>query len=608
MSLERLLRLIGDKAPVRAGEVNRPLRQVDQNTKYIWEVLQAAAIGSTVYSRRVTVEEEAKVGMAVYLNTTTQKFTRGLALAEADEVNGIVTTSPSSQVWGVVAHKHQADLADILLFGVDDIDISQATTDGVPAAGVYYLSGSAQGKLTRQKPPVSVAVLRRTPDGKVFVMPQFVDFLDRHTHYQFKLTCEPAGTASPPAANALHTITGGNSLLPGWLPADHPVFEGKAPPGAVFGYNLEAHPGLKNVWPPVPAGNAKLEWNKALSADVGFTGVPLGTGGLAVLNRDGIWWMSNCYGDVPWPVSFDSSVSSSYSDSVGSECPRHNEMEMLLYFTKVNFATDSAVVLSLHSGDARLKVRCYGDPTKEASTGHLEVDLDLNLIVKDDVEGYLALKTFDPDKSEFGRGPVAEGLYALSSNVNLSGTVTKTRTIDNVARTVHHGLVAVSVDPADTKELDVQLVRLDGAEEAYYGSPPVMYLEFVEGDEREYRGKIHVPFDLAITTPKMKLRFEILGRAVGNLPQLTFTGRIVPRPTDGLDTPLDLPDDSTEFAITCDTTGVLTDTNQYVEAESEPFDVAAGDTVYFTVRRSDSDGYAGALGVLRQAGIVVSGA
>lgn len=608
MSLERFLRLIGEKAPVRAGEVNRPLRQVDQNTKYIWEVLQAAAIGSTVYSRRVTVEEEAKVGMAVYLNPATQRFERGLALAEADEATGVVATAASAQVWGVVAHKHQADLADILLFGVDDIDISQATTDGDPAAGVYYLSGAVQGKLTRQKPPVSVAVLRRTPDGKVFVMPQFVDFLDRHSHYQFKLACRPAGTTSPPTEGGLHAVTGGNSLLAGWLPADHPVFEGKAPPGAVFGYNLEAHQGLKSVWPPVPVSNAKLEWNKALSADVGFTGVPLGTGGLAVLNRDGIWWMSNCYGDVPWPLSFDSTVSSSYSDSVGAECPRHNEMELVLYFTKVNFATDSAVVLSLHSGDARLKVRCYGDPSREANTGHLEVDLDLNLVVKDDVAGYLALKTFDADTSEFGRGPVVEGLYALSGNVNLSGTVSGTRTVDSVARTVHQGLVAVSVDPADTKELDVQLVRLDGAEEAYYGTPPVMYLEFVDGDEREYRGKVHVPFDLAIASPRMKLRFEILGRAAGTLPQLEFTGRIVPRPPDGLATPLDLPDDTTEFAITCDTTGVLTDTNQYVEAESESFAVAAGDTVYFTVRRSASDGYAAAVGVLRQAGVVVSGA
>ena len=605
MSLERFLRLIADRAPVRAGEVNRPLRQIDQNTKYIWEVLEAAAVGSTVYSRRVSVEEEVKVGMAVYLNSTTQRFERALALAEANETTGVVTTAARSQVWGVCATKHNATLADILLFGVDDLDISQATAD-TPTPGTYYLSGVTPGRLTQQRPPVSVAVLRRTADGKVFVQPQFVDFLDRHTHYQFKLACKPAGTASQPAEGDLHEITDPDPLLSGWLPADHPVFEGKAPAGAVFGYNLSAHSSLGSVWPPVPVSNAYLEWNKGLTTDVGATGVPLGSGGLAVLNRDGIWWMSNCYGDVPWPLGYDSTVSESYSDSVGAECPRHVEMEMTVFFTKVNFATDAAVVLSLHSNDARIKVRCYGDPTRAASTGHLELSLDLNLVVANDQTGFLALKDFDPATNTFKRGPVVEGLYALSGNVTLGGSATSTRTIDDVARTVYHGLVPISVDPADTKELDVQIVRLDGAEEAFYGEPPVMYLEFVEGDERAYRGVVHVPYDLAIPSPKMKLRFAVLGRAAGTLPQLTFTGRIVPRATDGLDTPFDLPDDSEEFTITCTTTGVLDDTNQYVEAESEGFEVAAGDTVYFSVSRGDSDGYAASVGILRQSGVVYS--
>lgn len=608
MAFETLLRLIGDRTPVRAGAVNQPLRQIDQNIKYVWDVLQAAAVGSTVYARRQTVDETVKVGMAVYLDTTTQRFAAALAVAEADEVNGVVTTAASAQVWGVVANKINATLADILLFGVDEIDLTEATADGAPAAGVYYLSGWTPGKLTRQKPPVSVAVLRRTTDGKVFVQPQFVDFLDRHTHYKFRLTCRAAGTTAPPTAGQRHSVTDGDDTLAGWLPADHPSFEGKAPAGAVFGYNLEAHTGLRSVWPPVPVGNAHLEWNKALTTDVGATGVPLGTGGLAVLDRNGIWWMSDCYGDVPWPLDFDSAVSTSYSDSVGSECPRHAEMELTLYFTKVNFATDSAVVLSLHSNDARLKVHCYGDPDNPASTGHLQIDLDLNLVVTEGAEGHLALKTFDPATAAFTRGPVTEGLYALSANVNLSGSATATRTIDDVERTLHQGLVAVSVDPADTKELDVQLVRLDGAEEAYYGEPPVMYLEFVAGDEREYRGQVNIPFDLAIASPQLKLRFVILGRAAGTLPQLEFSGRIAVRPADGLDTPLDLPLDVDEFTITCVTIATLTDTNQYVEAESEAFDVAPGDTVYFTVRRAASDGYAGALGVLRQAGVVISGA
>ena len=607
MSFESLLRLIKVGDPVSAGVANRPLRQVDQNVKYIWEVLQAAAIGSTVYAYRQAVEEDAKVGMAVYFNTARQRFERGLASAEVNNTTGAVVTSDSSQVWGILTTKHSGTSADILLFGVDEVDISQAVA-GTPAAGTYYLSSSAPGKLTATKPPVAVAVLRRTPDGKVFVQPQFIDYLDRHTHYRFDLRCAPAGTHVQPSLGDLHRINDPDPDRTGWLPADHPVFAGLAPTGAVFGYNLNAQPGLKAVWPPVPLGNAILEWNKALSADVGFTGVPLGTDGLCVLNRDGIWWMSNCYGDVPWPISYGTGNSESASDSVGAECPRLVAMEMRLFFSKVNFATDSAVVLSLASGDARVKVHCYGDTERPATTGHLQITLDLNLVVKNDEPGYLALKGFNAARSEFARGPVVEGLFSLSSNVTLVGQAQTTRTVDAVPRTIQHGLVSVTVDPADTKELEVQLVRLDGAEEAHYGEPPVMYLEFIEGDDREYRGKIHVPYDLAIPSPEMSLRFVVLGRAAGTLPQLEFTGRIVPRATDGLDTPMDLPQDVDEFSITCVTVADLTDTNQYVEAESEPFAVAAGDTVYFTVKREASDGYAAAVGILRHSGVVATGA
>lgn len=604
MALDTLLKLLKTSDPVSAGKINLPFRQIDQNVRYIWDVLQAAAIGSTVYARQQTVEEEVKVGMAVYYDTTTQSYLRGLAVASVDETLGVVATAPSAQVWGIVTHKTNSTLADILLYGVDSVDISQATVE-TPATGTYYLSGITAGKLTQQNPPVSVAVLRRMPDGRVFVMPQFVDFFDRHVHYQFDLVCEPAGTTTQPADGDLHEITDGNSLLRGWLPADHSVFEGKAPPGAVFGYNISAHPALNNTWPPVPLSNAALEWNKALSGDVGYTGVPLGTGALCVLNRDGIWWMSNCYGDVPWPLAFDSASSLSYSDSVGSECPRHIDMAMKLSFTKVNFATDSSVVLSLHSDDARVLITCYGDDETTASTGHLQIALDLNLVVNEDVAGYQALKTFDSTLSTFGRGPVVEGVYALGSNVSLTGSVSGARTISDVSRTVYQGLIGVAVDPSDTKELDVQLVRLDGAEEATFDDPPIMYLEFQPGDEREYRGKINIPMDLAVPTPGLKLRFWVLGRAAGTLPQLEFTARIIPRPVDGLNDPEDLILD--DFGFTCVTVATLTDANQYVEAESDIFEVAPGDTVFFTVRRTDSDGYAAAVGILRQVGVVVVG-
>jgi hypothetical protein len=602
MGLDTLIRLLQEGDPVKAGGVNRPLRDLDQNVRYLWDVIQAAGLGSTVYAHAQTVEPAAVTGMAVWFNPSAQRFERGLAVASADQ-SGVVTTSAQAQVWGVVASKSASDLAEILLFGTDAVDVSQAVS-GPVSAGTYYLSGVTPGMLTRQKPPVSVAVLRADGLGRVFVMPQFVDFLDRHTHYKFPLTCLPAGTTSPPAPGGFHVITDANPLLPGWLPAVDPSFRGLAPHGAVFGYNMAAAPALQNAWPPAPLSGAYLEWDRAADQNVGSTGVPLGPGGLCLLDRNGIWWLSDCYGDAPWPTLFDSAnpVSASGSWSAPGDCPRPLLMAMTLWFTRVNFATEGSAVTSLRSGDGRIRVHCLGTD-RDASGGDLELVLDLDLTVAGDADGYLVLKTFDPSKGQFQAGPVCEGVYPLTQNVTL--TSPRQRRLvpgDAASPTVFQGPVGLAVAPQQTSELDVQLVRLEGAEEQNYQD--VMYLGLPAGEATLYRAKIKIPDDAAVANPVLTLRLRLLGRGAGTLPALTLTGRRVPRPSAG---PAALPTASAEFPIVCDTRVVLTAGNQYAEVGSTPFPVAAGDTVLFTVARGAGDGYLSEVGVLHQAGIVTPG-
>lgn len=604
--LENFLKLPNSGDPVTAGKVNLPFRTLDQNVRYIWEVLRASTIGSTIFLRRQPIEAAAQVGMALWRNPATSQYERGLATVNVDTVTGVLATSPMSQVWGVLTAKHSATLGDICLFGVVPLDIA-AAVDGTVTDGNYYLSGSNPGKLSLQRPPVSVAVLRYAA-GMAFVIPQFADFLDRHTHLKYSLHCRPSGQHTPPAPGTRHVITDADSNIPGWLPASHSAFNGLAPAGAVFGYNLTAHPALKNAWPPLPATNAYLEIDRGTDQAVGGTGVPLGADGLCIIDRNGLWWLSDCYGDVPWPTDYASDSSASYSDSASAECPRHLVMALTVYMTKPTFISDATSVLSLRSADDRIRIRCVSDPDRTATTGDLEISLDLSLSVVDGQEGYTALKDFDTETGRFTKGRMVEGVYSRSANVSLTGDHSFARTIDGVERTLFQGGVGVTVDPADSKILDVQLVRLEGAEEAFYDEPPLMYIAFPSGDEKSYRAKLYVPDDLAIADPQLKLRLTILGRGVGTLPQLTLTGRRVSRPTAGLTVPADLPDSGDEFTITCVTTATLTDTNQYVEAESEEFEVAAGDTVFFTVQRNVSDGYTAEVGVLKQIGVVVAGA
>lgn len=595
MAFEQFLRLIRNGEPVTAGVANRGPEQIDRNVRYLWDVLQAANIGSTVYARKVTVEADALKGMPVYYNATAQRFERALARVSSDATTGVVETAASSHVFGLVSFKHNATLADVLLFGYAELDLSAALADAVQS-GVYYLSGTTAGRLVRQRPPVSVPVCRAA-GTRVFVNPALVDFLDRHTHYRFRLSCLPAGVHTPPEAGDRHVITDPDDTLPGWLPADHASFDGKAPSGAKFGYNFASHSALDNAWPPLPVTQSYLEWNKGLDGDVGFTGVPAD---LCIVNADGIWWMSDCYGDVPWPAFWDTTPETGTSlTEVLGECPRDLYMDMVLWFTKVNFATENTVVTSLRSLDARLIVKCLnGD---DGAAGDLTIDLDLSLLVAaDPVRGSMVLKELDGDT--FKKGRVQEGLYALTDNVTLTSNVpTIKRVVDDPAsENVYQGLVGISVAPQSTLELPVLLTRLDGASEEFYQD--VMYLGLPAGEATGFRSKLQVPTTFGLPSPKLKLRLTLLGRSAGSLPDLTVTARRVPRAT----TPAALPLTGSEFSVTISTVATVT-ANQYVEFTSDEFVVAAGDAVFFWVQRSDSDGYAGEVGVIQQMGVLSGG-
>ena len=236
-------------------------------------------------------------------------------------------------------------------------------------------------------------MLKSTGNGGVFVNPQWED-LTGHTHFKFELQCIPAGDHVSPSGGR-HVITNADTEIEGWLPADHAIFEGNAPAGAVFGYNLSANGSLNNVWPPIPVNNADVQWDKGLDVDQGYHSIPLGEQGLVVLNRDGIWWMSDCYGDVPWPKDLNTSFSDSLSDSL-NECPRDLSMRMLLWFVRSNFMTDGTVVTSLATNDERISITCQSDPTKAADAGALLIALNLSLTAEGDTtEGYLAFKEFN---------------------------------------------------------------------------------------------------------------------------------------------------------------------------------------------------------------------
>ncbi len=597
---QELVRFILDGEDVKSGVANRAPRVNDQNVRYLRDLIEAALLGQALKFLCVTVETETKVGMPVYWNPSTQRFERGLAGTQVEPTTGAILTSASSLIWGVVTKKYQpGNKADITLFGIEkDFDFSGAIPDGdEQAAGLYYLSGQTAGFVTRQRPPVSVPVFNFDGFGTAFINPQIKDFLNDHTHHRFDLAAVPAGSHSPPIPGERHVITSPDDSIEGWLPASHSSFDGKAPSGAAFGYNIKANAQLDNLWPPIPLNDADLQWDRGEDKDLGLISVPQGAEGLVIINRDGIWWMSDCYDDVPWPTTLDTATSdsSSVSESDSIECPRELDMRLILWFTRISFATDRSVVTSLTSIDPRLIIRCLLDGNP-GSTGDLTIDLDLLLgILNTDQEGFTVFKELE-EGGQFRLGPVVEGLFAGNSRVSLTSTANQ----DVNGDTLHQGRVTIQAFTQPTLEVDIKLVRLDNATEEIFKEVPFIGLN--EDKTSQYIGKLKVPDDLDLTLPKLALRFQILGKAIGTFPDLTLTARTIPRADAGQ---LALPIVSAVVGLT--TSVAITAANNYIEAESDKIDVVAGDIVIFQLTRASGDAYAGQMGILDQVGVLSSG-
>lgn len=598
--MSQVLTLVRNGDPGSPSTVNTPLSQLQAGLTGLRNIVDDVEAGAIVVARRQPLESAAVLGSPVYWDTANQRFSLASAGIAAEE--GLLALSDQAMFQGIVIEKDTADTGTVLFLGFTDAANVTAAIEGATGEGQYYLSGTP-GRITKTRSSVVIPVLFITSTGKAIVTPQRDRNLDRHTHRSFSLVCRPAGESNTPTIGGQHTITEANPNRMGWLPAAHSSFGGNAPPQAVFGYNIAADAALAAAWPLDPVSACQLVWDKGKDIDVGGTVVPQGTAGLVIIDRNGIWWLSDCYDDAPWPADFANNYSTSYSDDDAAECPRHLEMSMQLHSVRPVLDVANMVVSSLISADPRLVIRCAGT-TESATTGHLEIDLDLELgVAEEDSRGATVLKTLEDD--QFTKGKVLEGIYALSSNVTLTSDLPtiKLDPDDANSANVYQGMVGLTVTPQETLELPVHLVRLNSVQEQYYED--THYLGFQNGRNSSVRCRFNVPDNLSIPTPKLGLRLRILGRGAGTLPTLTVTGRRIPRPTDGLTTPEALPTSSSEFSVTI-TTAATVGANEYVEAAATAFTVAPGDVVLISISRSSGDAYAAELGLLKIAGILQS--
>jgi len=589
------VQFVRDGEPVSGSTVSRPDSDLALRSEYLKTRVDEAELGESLVAHAVPCDPALQAGEGVYWDASRSRFGRCLSASVRDVATGMPDAAPSAQFLGLCIDKLDApNTADIVVGG--RTRTAPALISGSPTPGRYYMSPSDPGKFTKTRPTSGLPVLFF--DGHwSYVSQQPQGLLDNHTHRTFDLVCRAAGT--PVLISEIHHIADPDPTLAGWLPADHPVFEGKAPEIAVFGYNLAKHPDLQAIWPPVPLESIRLDWDYARTLG-GALMIPHGEGGLYVADSNGLWWLSSCYGDVPWSEAPDLIPPTEIGSSSGfGSCPRAESMRLVLSCIDPAGA-GAGMVNSLRPANGS-PMRVTDESGNNATRGNLLIDIDWGASITYDTllrEGS-AVKEIDVD-GHLKSGPILTGIKAGTS-VTLAGGETFVDGVD----TYRKGLVTINAQVGGLpRELSSQLVRLQDAEEGFVDALGVHYITLPAGRSASFISRFDIPPDGLPGSVVMVLRGHVYTGTTGTFPTITATVRIIPRPSPPSSGSVVLGSTSSS-AWTFPVSGRTATAGRMIEVETAtPIAVTAGSVVLVTLSRASGDGFGGEVGFIRLALII----
>ena len=577
---------------VDANVSGRPDRSLSDRTEYLKQRIDALDNGQALFAFDVAVAADVVVGNAVYWNVTNQRFEKALAAVTQDEA-GLIINSPAAEVIGIVHSKTSSTIASLVLAGKVTMDISLAASATV-SAGRYYLSGVEAGKLVNQSSSISVPVLYHDGNSTVYVLPQSKRLFDNHNHYKIELNTDAAGTVNTPGPGESYEITNPDDSLPGWLPSDHSSFNDLAPAGALFGYNLSQHAQLAALWPPIPEDSVSIIF---FGGDQGFgQELPIGPNGFVVVDTNGIWWMSNCYGYAPWDINIYDQVPAVLNNSSSCTLPSPGNA-LVLYFSKVRYCAGVSVVTSLRAYPDNSPLLVTDLDGNAATSGDLRIKFDSDFMVSATADDVTTTAFKSLNGTTFTKGLLVGGIKAANDTVSLVSTNSRISGSD----TIHQGIVTIEANLDGVERIIVpQVVRVIDVRERYENE--ITYLGFPAGIEASVRYKFRLPSAGTFpTNPKLKLRLWLTGDVTTtDFPDLTVSYRRVTRPVAATA----IPTTDTYLSLV---TGMALTADYYIEKTSEVFTVAENDVVFFTITRSSSDGYLGEIGIIDAVAVLSPG-
>lgn len=600
------IRKIKNGQPVDEEYTNKPLSDIEKQILYLkWRLDQ---IGSThkwiLYN--APIHSGVEFGHVVYFNTEISKFDNAIVRYKYDET-GYVKPDESCIVEGLVIEKVNDTQAHIFLGGyLTDFDFSN-TIIGSLEPGIYYLSQTHPGKLTKDiSDIIGIAVLKLHSSTSGMLLPTYRNLLEDHIHVKLNLEITPAGDAPAPALGERHYIINPNSNLKGWLPANHPIFEGKAPEGAKFGYNINADEYLSKNFPILPLTNIYVELN-GFGLDEFY----------CKIDENGIWWMTNCYGLVPWNPRanyqqgiitgyynpYHSSWSSSslvaewYDDPVIEEdCPpppmqylpghfpsiyeEHRFMQ--LWFTKFVFKTDRLVVTELISRSPLIQIT--GDSGRESSTGRLYLNFGGILNEEHNVEGTEVVKHYDGQK--LYKGLAVEGIKSGTGGILIEGT--------DIGDGYKSGRLKISVANQNILALKNTLDIISVNDVGVDIYKDILYYSFPYYSNEQYQssilGKVYIPYfgdDNEIT---FNLYLMIFVLSAGTIPKLQYQYKRISWGESNI------PDSFTQLEDI--DLSEITEPNKIYYIKAPSFTIKWGDILFINIIRKGNDGYTDTINVI----------
>jgi hypothetical protein len=485
-------RPVMDGEPVNAAVTNRLPKTNDANTAYIHGLIKRFHNLSGEYLWQMPITPEVRIGDFVCYDVRYRAFKPGIA--KFTMADGNVAESESSLVWGVVVNIRN-DKADICTNGLCEFRPTSNAYSHLPTPGIRFLSDTLSGGLTDKVryPYKCVGFLvgvKQSGDVQFFVRPYLAADPRVHKHRSYELSAAPAGTWLPDS-NSPTAIAHVNIDVPGWLPADHAIFDGVLPKRAIFGYNPNFLKGCG--WPILAPSSAGLRWQRS--------DMPL----LATIppemyriDSTTIWWLTDQI--FPWDVERE------YADGKTALLPGTHSHRMWLEVTNAGYDFAEPVVTTLRPGKG-LYARQY-PYGGTAITGDLEVGL--NLVFAEQIM---------PEGMGYAVGNI-EGLTLqktpVVSKIRINSSVLQITNSDFFDGNHHHGALTLS-DPTGVvgSELPIEATHLNGVEEVLVME--AVGLAFNKERACSLLTQLLVPYSALFTDIAVSVRLGLLVSRAGSI-------------------------------------------------------------------------------------------